>query len=288
MLYFHGFLLISLLVTGLLPVVAVADVQRTKFSIEGAYLVLEVLDDDLIHFELSAIGSGPAEDAPLYTSPMVLKADYAGPSTFDRHGNVIETKDLQVTVDEQTLCVEVRDKTRENAKLTKFCGAYLPQARKGLDIDRAGINQVYGLGQQFRKLGSADNDWLAHGMREGQADLGNGFQGFQSAAVGNVQIPVYYALGDGGLNYAVLLDNVYDQQWNFATSPWQVRMFGDQLRWYVMTGTDLADLRADYMELTGTPPVPPRKAFGLWVSEFGYRNFGDFVSFVEQEVAKKG
>src|SRR5918993_768807 len=27
------------------------------------------------------------------------------------------------------------------------------------------------------------------------------------------------------------------------------------------------------MELTGRPPVPPRKAFGLWVSEFGYDNW---------------
>ena len=29
------------------------------------------------------------------------------------------------------------------------------------------------------------------------------------------------------------------------------------------------------MELTGRPPVPPRKAFGLWVSEFGYDNWDE-------------
>jgi alpha-glucosidase (family GH31 glycosyl hydrolase) len=50
-------------------------------------------------------------------------------------------------------------------------------------------------------------------------------------------------------------------------------MFGDQLRFYVMTGADLPDLRRDYMELTGRSPVPPRKALGLWVSEFGYDNW---------------
>ncbi|MEB3325019.1 MAG: TIM-barrel domain-containing protein, partial [Cyanobacteriota bacterium] len=33
--------------------------------------------------------------------------------------------------------------------------------------------------------------------------------------------------------------------------------------------------RRDLMELTGRPPVPPRKAFGLWVSEFGYDNWTD-------------
>ncbi len=47
-------------------------------------------------------------------------------------------------------------------------------------------------------------------------------------------------------------------------------MYGDQLRFYFMTGEDLSDLRSDFMELTGTPPVPPKKALGLWVSEFGY------------------
>lgn len=296
MLYFRGFLIISLL-TALLPVMAVADVQRAKFSNGSAYLVVEVLDDDLIHFELSTIGSGPTEDTPLYTSPMVFKTEYAGPSDFSRTGNVIETEEIQLNVDEQSLCVEISDKTRGNAKLTKFCGVNLTQARKGLNIDQAGANQVYGLGQQFRNLGDSNNDWLAHGKREGLGGFGNGFQGFQSAAVGNVQIPVYYALGEGDLNYAVLLDNVYDQQWDFETSPWRVRMFGDQLRWYVMTAGANAtsqhsdyvkNLRADYMELTGTPPVPPRKAFGLWVSEFGYRNFGEIENLLNGRPADGG
>ena len=40
-----------------------------------------------------------------------------------------------------------------------------------------------------------------------------------------------------------------------------------------MTGPNLPDLRRDYMELTGHPPVPPKKLFGLWVSEYGYDNW---------------
>jgi alpha-glucosidase len=91
--------------------------------------------------------------------------------------------------------------------------------------------------------------------------------------VGNVQIPVMYALGQANLNYALFLDNVYKQRWDFNAFWWQVRMFGDHVRYYFMTGRDLPDLRADYLDLTGRPPVPPRKAFGLWVSEFGYDNW---------------
>ena len=32
------------------------------------------------------------------------------------------------------------------------------------------------------------------------------------------------------------------------------------------------------MDLVGHPLVPPKKAFGLWVSEFGYHNWGDVDS----------
>ena len=70
------------------------------------------------------------------------------------------------------------------------------------------------------------------------------------------------------------MDNVYWQKWDFTTNWWQARMFGDHLRWFLFAGRDLPEIRAAYMELTGRPPVPPRKAFGLWTSEFGYKNFG--------------
>ena len=80
------------------------------------------------------------------------------------------------------------------------------------------MTHVYGLGQEFRTPGSADGDWTAHGRRQG-LEFGNGFQGFQDAAVGNVQIPVLYALGAGTLNYALLLDNVYRQNWDFTALP---------------------------------------------------------------------
>jgi len=35
------------------------------------------------------------------------------------------------------------------------------------------------------------------------------------------------------------------------------------------------NLRQDYLAITGLPLVPPKKAFGLWLSEFGYRNWDD-------------
>lgn len=256
----------------LAPVLAMAAIERLKFNTPSAYLVIEVLDDDLIHFEVSAAVPGPPLSDPIYTSPMVGKHDYSGPNSFTRSGDRVETDDIRLEINSTSLCVTVSDKHRSNTRLTTICPVKLDQPFKGLDIDPAGISEVYGLGQRFLRQGDANGDWIDLGVREGEA-LGNGFMGFQNAAVGNVQIPVYYAVGADSVNYALFMDNVYKQRWDYTTDWWQARMFGDQLRWYVMTGPNLPDLRADYMELTGTPPVPPRKAFGLWISEFGYDNF---------------
>jgi alpha-glucosidase (family GH31 glycosyl hydrolase) len=248
-----------------------AQVQRKKFTTSSAYLVVEVLDDDLVHFELAA-GSGPPAAQPIYTSPMVLRTDYPGPSSFSAGSNQLETAALRIEVDPASLAVTVRDKAHANAVLTLIRPAQLNIAFKQLEIEQGAMQNVYGLGQQFIKEGVADGDWKAHGVRR-SGPFGNTFEGFQNAAVGNVQIPVMYAVGAGNLNYALFLDNVHRQRWDFSGTTWQVGSFGDQVRFYVMAGPDLPDLRRDYLELTGTPPVPPRKAFGLWVSEFGYDNW---------------
>ncbi|NJK40119.1 MAG: DUF5110 domain-containing protein [Oscillatoriales cyanobacterium RM2_1_1] len=259
------------LLNGIVIQPATAEVFRTRFKTDSAYLIVEVLDDDLIHFELSTQPL-PSLTRPIYTSPMVFKTDYSGPSRLFQQFNQLETEAIKLTIDPETLCISAYDKTRSAALLTRLCPRDLEQEFKGFSIEPGTMEHVYGLGQQFTRLGSADGDWTTLGVREGM-EFGNGFQGFQNAAVGNVQIPVYYALGPDNLNYALFVDNVYKQQWDFRQSPWQARMFGDRLRFYLMVGSSLPDLRADFMELTGRPPVPPRKAFGLWVSEFGYDNW---------------
>jgi alpha-glucosidase len=253
-----------------------AAVQQVKFVSGDRYLIVETLDDDLIHFELSALGPGP-DGVALYTSPMIHKTDYHGPSFYARQGNAIETSDIKIAVDAQSLCIALTYKSKQKP-LTTICPQDIGNDWKGLSLTKEQMANVYGLGQQFKVLGSADGDWLQHKVRTedpcGEPAYGNCFMGFgQAGMVGNVQFPVMYALADDKLNYALLLDNVYKQRWDFSGDPWQVRMWGDQIRFYVMTGPDLPDLRKDYMELVGTPPVPPRKAFGLWVSEFGYKNW---------------
>ncbi|MEI6336550.1 MAG: TIM-barrel domain-containing protein [Methylococcaceae bacterium] len=297
-----------ILALGVLPVILLAiqpsvsaNVFQTKFNTGSEYLVVEILDDDLAHFEISSIGKGPSITNPpqlLYTSPMVLKTDYPGPSSapiVSPDGNIIETRAmrLEIVKNNNQICIKFIDKSKPTVRLTTVCPVNLDQGLKGIDIEPGNIQNIYGLGQNLNQVtvGTADGDRISQGKaREGSyknnQPLGNGFEGIQyGGMVGNVQIPVYYAVGPDNLNYALFMDNVYWQKWDFTQNWWQARMYGDQLRFYFMTGKNLPDLRAAFMELTGTPPVPPRKSFGMWVSEFGYDNW-DEVDTLKTDLRK--
>jgi alpha-glucosidase (family GH31 glycosyl hydrolase) len=255
------------------PRQALAVVQRVKFLSGDNYLIVEFLDDDLVHFELSAVGPGPGTGSPIFTTPQVAKTDYAGPSSFTQFGSTLETPEIRVAVDTTTLCVTATDKIK-HLLLTALCPLNLTQAWKGLTLTPERMQHVYGLGEQFITVGSADGDWTGRIKSPGDT-FGNQMVGFNGGANGNAQIPVMYAVGPNNANYALFLDQVYKTTWDFTANPWKVETWGDQIRWYLMTGPDLPDLRKDYMELTGRPLVPPKKMFGLWVSEYGYDNWAE-------------
>jgi alpha-glucosidase (family GH31 glycosyl hydrolase) len=252
------------------------SVRRVAFSVGGTYLVIEALDDDVIHFEVSAVGAAPDIGTPLYTTPMVAKTDYAGPRRFTDDGRgTLETAALRVTVDTAHLCMTVTDTTKPpGLVLTTICPSALGNADQALTITANGTQHVYGLGEHFRTLGAANGDWLGQVVQPG-SPAGNAITPFDGGNTGNAQFPVLYALGAGGGAFALFLDHAYAQQWSFADNPWMVHTGGDQIRGYVLGGRDLAALRSRYMELVGRPLVPPRKMFGLWVSQFSYVSFAD-------------
>lgn len=252
----------------------VAGVERASFTAKGKYLVVEFLDDDLVHFELSAIGSPPQLNKPLYTSPMVKKTDYNGPSYFSRNGMSMETSDIRVVVDPNDLTATVIDKTKSNLVLSSFGPRNLDSAWKGLNISPESFTHAYGLGQKFFDYNQPNGD-LIDRRRESAGSQGNLMSGWDGGATGDTQIPVVFFAGAGGNSYGLFMDNYYKQTWDFSQKPWTADMWGDWLRWYVMTGDNLPDLRQDYMELTGTPPVPPKQAFGMWLSEYGFDDWAE-------------
>ncbi|MGI8416589.1 MAG: TIM-barrel domain-containing protein [Nakamurella sp.] len=248
-------------------------VHRVQFTGAGDYLVVEFLDDDLVHFEMG-VGSGPGAGTAIPTTDQVFKKTYAGPSSFTQTGNTMSTNDIQVTVNTTTMCASVYDLTHSPALLLHtVCPRNLSSGWKGLSFTKSSMQNAYGLGEEFFTGGSADGDWAGR-QRSSSGDYGNAMlYDVDNGPVGNTQIPVLFAVGASNTNYGLFLDQIYKQQWDLAGDPWTVDTYGDQLRWFVMTGPNLPDLRKDYMELTGTPPVPPEKAFGLWNSEYSYDNW---------------
>lgn len=281
-----GWILLLLMVVFLLPHRLHAAVSRVKYRAAGNYLLVEILDDDLVHVEYGS-GEGPGTESPVRTSDMICRTtdglppescltDFAGPAAFSDNGaGLLETGDIRLQIDPDTLFLTLIDKTKNNLQLTTISPFGLNQDLKGLTATREPELDVYGLGQQFVEPGRTDFDWEGR-VREG-GEFGNVMAGFNGGANGNTQIPIMYAVNGAGYeNYALFLDNIYRQRWDFTgQSQWKVEVDRGVLRFYLMTGADLMDLRKDFLELTGFPPVPPRKMFGLWVSEYGYDNWDE-------------
>jgi alpha-glucosidase (family GH31 glycosyl hydrolase) len=252
---------------------------RVKFQVGNNYLILEFLNDDLLHFELSGVETQTDLSQPLHTTPMVAKTDYPGPAHLTSDGKgTFETDALKIQVDQFTLCLTAWDTTRQPALLlTTLCPLNLGQHNQGFTLTPETFTNAYGLGEAFSTSGTVEGDWVGQVRAPGSV-MGNALVNFNGGAVGNAQFPVVYFTGRGTDNYALFADNAYAQSWNFQAVPWQVTMGGKWMRFYLMSGPDLQDLRKDYLELVGKPPVPPKKMFGLWVSEFGYDNWNELES----------
>ena len=234
-------------------------------------LTAAALDDDLIHVEMVEIALANPGTA-MVTSPMVARTAYTGPSAFIETDGGFETAHNRVEVDAGSLCVTVFAK-QSGDQLSRVCPHNLDQDWKGLTLHPSGADNAYGLGEQFLQLGSSEGDWVGRSRTPGEIH-GNAMVGFAGGAVGNAQFPVLYAAGEDK-NVGLFLDNVYRQEWRFESEPWTVDMWGDHIRFFVMTGPDLPDLRADFMELVGRPPVPPKQTLGLWVSEYGFDSWAE-------------
>ena len=248
------------------------------FQSQGRQLKLHVLDDDLVHLEWSGPQYATDPETPIPMTPSVYKRDYSGPDFFvtDSYGR-IETRDLMIRVDPVTLALTVFEKLATgDGFLTALAPIDEDGLTRGMTMDATGFTHVYGLGEQFRIPGEANGDWAGHRRTPGNP-YGNAMVSFNGGDTnggfnGNAQFPIMYALGDEK-NYALYVDQARALTWDFSTGPWQVLSTGNAVRSFLMSGPDLPDLRRDYMALTGRPPVPPKKMFGLWVSQYGYRDW---------------
>ncbi len=236
---------------------------------------IHALTDSILQVELTAQMRDVSQFPPIPHTLSVLEQEYSGAQVWQIQGTQAETAAMRIIVSPETLCLDVYDKLNASGeRLTVLCPLRLQENWKGFTIDPSGATQVYGLGEQFGDAIQANGDWVGRNRTNG-GDFGNALVSWQGGTVGNLQIPVAYFLKSNGLNWALFLDNAYKQSWNFSGGPWYAEMFGDDIRFYLLAGKDLPALRQNYLQLTGRPPVPPKKMFGMWLSEYGFDNWAE-------------
>lgn len=170
---------------------------------------------------------------------------------------------------------------------------------RGFRLRAAGVDHLYGLGEQLpaELLGHSDGDLLGH-VRYPGTDLqsqksdpkkvyGNSMVKLAGGAVGNAMFPVLYLIDDSGPDAMLFLDNPAMSRWDFTSSPWEVEVSQGPLAGALSWGKECGELRAQYMDWTGHALVPPRKAFGLWVSEYGYESW-DEIDAIASSLTRDG
>lgn len=243
-------------------------IQFRKYENATQSLSLEILDDDLVHIRFA--GKDSLKNIPV--SPMILKTNYLGATEFKEGEGFLETKNLRLEINAQSLTIKIIDKTKENWVLGEFSAKETKTLQANSDNDL----QIFGLGQQMN--GKKIDDFSYSGMIREGGKYGNQMMGYhESHMAGNTQMPIMYAInGASEQNYAIFLDNIYKHKWDFTQKKsWTAEVAKGDLSFYVMQGKNLPELRKSYMELVGTSPIAPKKMFGLWVSEYGFDNWAE-------------
>lgn len=262
-----------------------SSIPSVSHTQNGQFARVTLLSDTLVHVETAEGTPSPSEH--ISTTPMVAMRSFVGPTSFSQTETesslVVGTPRMRVRIDKTTLCVET---ARFNATsdrtdvLTQTCPQRLTESWKGVTFEVPSVRAAYGLGQHFSNPETSDGDLLGRVIDSGP--YGNELRGFSGGANSIVQIPVVFVLRNDASGFGFFFDNQYKQRWDFTRQPWQANAFGSAMRYFVFADSTLREARSSYMALTGKPPVPPRKMFGLWVSEFG------FDSWSELETKRKG
>lgn len=153
-----------------------------------------------------------------------------------------------------------------NAHLIDLCSPTVTDEGTTV-ILKTTARSVRGLGQEFVRPGNISADWIG-GVRHGF----NVMAGFNGGANGNTLFPIAYFDAEP-TPFALILDNRYQQEWDFSHGDYRLRVWGGTLQLHVLSGETLADIRRHFMALAGRPPIPPKAAFGLWLSEYGFEDW---------------
>ena len=230
----------------------------------------------------SSIGS-EVPDSPMWDPTVVAK--FSEPTTPVSELKVGESlafgdTSLRVYLDPVT-----REPALEVGKSYRIDFSGGGKAGRSFRLRAPEVDHLYGLGEHLppELLGRTDGDLLGQVRYSGvnaQAEkenpkgvYGNSMVALAGGNVSNALFPVLHLIDEAGPDALLFLDNPAMSRWDFRSAPWRVELRHGEISGAIAWGKESLELRKEYMTWTGRPPVPPRKAFGLWVSEYGYENW---------------
>lgn len=231
-----------------------------KSTIDPQPLSLSWLSDSVVVVRYG--DEHPPEPQQLLDLSMLSK-----PHVIRQSANRFSTGQLLITVDEQTLCVKFED--AQERHVNTIC----PTDSTGFSLSTTHDYHYSGLGQEFQDAGNMDGRWNGR-IRH----TGNKMEGFNGGATGNTLIPMLYAANTQQTDFALYLNNLYSSEWTFDEKALTVNASKGASEIVVMTADHQFSLREQFMRFAGKPLVPPRKMFGLWLSEYGFDNWEEMDS----------
>lgn len=244
-----------------------SGVQEITLSNASKTLKLYVLADDMVY--LSYFTNNPVPAFDQLFSEMIANRDFHGAAALSQTGNSFASAQLQIAVD-NNFCVSLSDSAQQ--PLNKTCPTLISDSQFTLAISAPQTTQAYGLGEQFFDAGT-NGDWLGRKRTPGIA-TGNRMVDFNGGQVGNLQIPLLLT-SQPSKTLGYFLDSPHAQSWDLSSNTWSINGYSNHFGLFMFAKADFNSARQAYMQLTGTPPVPPKTAFGLWVSEFGFDNWAE-------------
>lgn len=253
----------------------VAGVERRVFTDQSKNQVikLEWLSDGVLHFEFTQGVERKSKD-PIYLSPLIKPQNFSGPTRFETRGESFSTPEMKVVY--QDGCFTATDLAAKK-QIARVCATDTSHDWKRLELQTVGVRNAYGLGQVFGAPGDMSSDRNGK-VTATKGAYGNGMPSYAGGATGEALFPVLMAMGSGEDTWGFVLDNLYKQTWDLSHATWRVSMFGDQIRGFIITGGSPKKVRQRFMDLSGRAPVPPRKMFGFWMSEYGYDHWDEVRS----------
>ncbi len=177
---------------------------------------------------------------------------------------------FSVKVESDSQCFEILAGAE---RVTRVCPK-ISENTYGFKFQVPEVKAIYGGGEFFRNFASTEGDWLGKKI-ESVSTAGNTMRSWAGGAVGETQFPVTYYLTSTNIQTSILLDTFGRTVWDFQSQVFTVESRGKSARAIINFSDSLMKLRRAHMDLTGHAPVPPKKIFGLWLSEYGYRNWGE-------------